>query len=155
MVLSVGEFPLTLRMDYLYSNTLHKRFAKELSDTPSRNKAELSALMEKLIAGDDYRRAKASVGKGKKEKPQEKKHQEPNAQKRTENQTPRERRRSPLLRQHHTYTALRYPREDVLGSIDGRIYEIKWRRKHRESRATRESISYWKFHKQRGHPTES
>lgn len=116
---------MTLRMDYLYSNTLHRRFAEELSDTPPRNKVELSALMEKHMAGDDYRRVKDLVGNNKKEEPQERKCSEPDAQRKAENQNRRNRRRSPPPRQHRTYTALRCPREEVLRNIDGRIYEIK------------------------------
>lgn len=156
MALSVGELPLTLRLDYLYSNTLQKRFTKELSDTSPRNKAELAALVAKHMGGDDYRRAKALRGKSKKEKPQqEKRQQEPNAQRKMENQSRRERRRSPPPRNHHTYKALSCPIEEVLGCIEGKFYEIKWSRKHRESRGTRESNSYCKFHKQRGHSTET
>ena len=54
VAITVGELPLTLRLDYLYSNTNHRRFADELSDCPPKTMSELSALKEKHMAGDDY-----------------------------------------------------------------------------------------------------
>ena len=155
VAITVGELPLTLRLDYLYSNTNHRRFADELSDCPPKTMPELSALKEKHMAGDDYRRSKASVKKSNTEGNHDKKLQSSQTQKRPENQNLRRERKIPSQRPHFTYTALKCPREQILKNMDVAVYEVRWPRKHRENRATKESSEVCRFHKQRGHSTES
>lgn len=146
-LLSVEDPPFTTKMDYLYSNTLTRRFAKELAYNMPQNAKELEKMIERHKEGDDLRRdipIRAKI----KEEGQKREGKE----KVSKFQHRRERQRTPPRRYQH-FTELKRSRTEILTTLQGKTY-VTWPRKRREHPNVHDSGLYCRFHRQYGHTTD-